>query len=210
MEIVDSGKDKVKKICDALKKQTLDPAKLEAKTIVDNALKEAEKIVKRAKEEAKEVYEDNKKKLEQEKKAFRSSLHLAATQTLEVLKQEIENNLFDKPVGALFKEATLKEEVVAQFINIIVSLLKEKGLDANLLAFVPQKLSKPKVLESLTKEVLASLPEHAVHLSEMTGGAKIKLKEKNLVLEITDTSLKELFSQFLRDDFREVLFGNKV
>ena len=44
MEIVDSGKDKVKKICETLKKQTLDPAKQEARNIIDHALKEAEKI----------------------------------------------------------------------------------------------------------------------------------------------------------------------
>ena len=77
MEILDSGKDKVKKICDTLKKQTLDPAKQEAKHIVDHALKEAEKIVKQAKEEAKQLVEEQKIKLSQEKKAFHSSLNLA-------------------------------------------------------------------------------------------------------------------------------------
>lgn len=70
MEILDSGKDKVKKICDTLMKQTLDPAKQEAKAIVDQALHEAEKIIKQAKQEAKELVEEQKIKTPSRKESF--------------------------------------------------------------------------------------------------------------------------------------------
>ena len=210
MEIVDSGKDKVKKICDALKKQTLDPAKQEAKTIIDNALKEAEKIVKRAKDEAKELYEEHKKKLQQEKKAFNSSLHLASVQTLQVLRQELEDNFFNKKIATLFKEATVKEDVVSEFINVVVKILADQGLDVNLQVMIPKSLSKEHIVEKLTKQVLSSLKDHPIVLSDIAGGAKVKLKDKNLVLEITDESLRVLFEKFIRDDFRATLFVNKA
>lgn len=210
MEILDSGKDKVKKICDSLKKQTLDPAKQEAKGIIDQAIKDAEKIVKRAKDEAKEIYEENRKKILQEKKAFQSSLNLASLQTIEVLRQEIEENLFNKQIASLFTKATLKEEVVAEFINVIVEALKKEGLDAPLEVMIPRALSKTSVAEKLTKQVIEKIKEKELTLSEITGGAKVKLVKQHLILEMSDQSLQTLFIKFIRDDFRALLFETKT
>lgn len=210
MEILDSGKDKVKKICDTLKKQTLDPARQEAKGIVDQAIKDAEKIVKRAKEEAKDIYEENKKKILQEKRAFHSSLNLASLQTIEVLRQEIEENLFNKHIAALFTQATLKEDVVAEFINTIIAALQKEGIDAPLEAWIPRSLSKAQVAEKLSQQVMEKLKDTDLVLSDVTGGAKIKVIDRHLVLEMTDQSLKALFIKFIRDDFRELLFETKT
>lgn len=210
MEILDSGKDKVKKICDTLKKQTLDPAKQEAKGIIDQAMKEAENIVKRAKDDAKLLYEEQKKKVLQEKKAFQASLSLASKQTIEVLRQEIEENLFNKQIAQFFTKATLKEDVIAQFINVIVDILKKEGIEANLEAIIPNVVSKNSVVEKLAKQVLEKLQETGVTLSDLTGGAKVKVKDQHLILEMTDQSLKTLFLRFIRDDFRALLFETKT
>jgi V/A-type H+/Na+-transporting ATPase subunit E len=210
MEILDSGKDKVKKICDSLKKQTLDPAKQEAKGIVDQAIKDAEKIVKRAKDEAKEIYEENRKKILQEKKAFQSSLNLASVQTMEVLRQEIEENLFNKQIARFFTQATLKEEVVAEFITVIVEALKKEGVDAPLEVMIPRSLSKTSVAAKLTQQVIEKIKGKELILSEITGGARVKLVHQHLVLEMSDQSLQTLFIKFIRDDFRALLFETKT
>jgi V/A-type H+/Na+-transporting ATPase subunit E len=210
MEILDSGKDKVKKICDTLKRQTLEPAKQEAKGIVDQAMKEAERILKRAKEEAKELYEEQKKKISQEKKAFQSSLNLASKQAIEVLRQEIEENLFNKQIAQFFTKATIKEDVVAQFISVIVDLLKKEGVEGNLEAMIPRVLSRNAVTEKLAAGVLEKLKENEVILSDLTGGAKVKVVDRHLILEMTDQSLTTLFSRFIRDDFRALLFETKT
>lgn len=209
MEMLDSGKDKVKKICDTLKRQTLDPAKQEAKNIVDQAMKEAEKILRRAKEEAKEVYEEQKRKILQERKACQSSLNLASLQTIEVLRQEIEDNLFNKQIAQLFAKATQKEEVVAEFINVIVMAIKKEGLDGNLEVIIPRSLSKSSVAEKLTQEVLEKLGSTSLILSDMVGGAKVKMVNHHLVLEMSDQSLRNLFTRFIRDEFRTLLFETK-
>lgn len=209
MEILDSGKDKVKKICDTLKKQTLDPAKQEAKHIVDHALKEAEKIVRQAKEEAKQLVEEQKLKLLQEKKAFFSSLTLAGKQTLEALKQEVEEHLFHKNIATMFQKATHNEDVIAEFVNTVVACLHKEGLDSNLELVIPKHLSKQKVLERLTQEMLHALKEHPIQLGDFSGGAKVKLKDHHIVFEITDESLRSLFSRFIRDEFRSLLFDGK-
>lgn len=210
MEILDSGKDKVKKICDTLKKQTLDPAKQEAKGIVEQAMKEADKIIKRAKDEAKEVYEEQKKKILQEKKAFQSSLSLASKQTIDVLRQEIEENLFNKQIAQFFTKATVKEDVIAEFINVVVEILKKEGMEANLEAMIPRTVAKNAVVEKLARQVLEKLKETGITLSDLTGGAKVKVAGHHLILEMTDQSLKSLFLRFIRDDFRTLLFETKT
>jgi V/A-type H+-transporting ATPase subunit E len=210
MEILDSGKDKVKKICDTLKKQTLDPAKQEAKHIVDHALKEAEKIVKQAKEEAKQLVEEQKIKLSQEKKAFHSSLNLAAKQALEALKQEVEEHLFHKNIATMFQKATHNEDVVASFINTILTCLEKEGLDSNLEVSIPKHLSRQKVLEKLTEKFMQSLKDHQMHFGDFHGGVKIKLKDHNIVFEMTDESLRSLFTRYIREEFRSFLFDGKA
>lgn len=210
MEVLDPGPDKVKKICEALKKQTLEPAKMEAKQVLDQAMKEAEKIVKRAKEEAKDLLEDQKKKLQEEKRAFYSSLNLASKQTLEMLKQEIEEALFNRHMGELFQKATAKENVVAEFINVIINALRADGINSDLEARIPESLSKKMVVERLGHEVLSTLKESDIHLSSIAGGAVVKLKKQNIALEMTDESLLALFVRFIRDEFRSFLFQNKT
>jgi V/A-type H+-transporting ATPase subunit E len=210
MEILDSGKDKVKKICDTLKKQTLDPAKQEAKHIVDHALKEADKIVKQAKEEAKQLLEEQKMKLLQEKKAFYSSLNLAGKQSIEALKQEVEEHLFHKNIAAMFQKSTHHEDVVAAFINTILLCLEKEGLDTNLEISIPKHLSKQKVLDKLAQEVVERLKGHQIQLGDFQGGAKVKLKDQHIVFEMTDESLRALFSRFIREEFRALLFDGKV
>jgi V/A-type H+-transporting ATPase subunit E len=210
MEILDSGKDKVKKICDTLKRQTLDPAKQEAKVIVDQAMKEADKIIKRAKDDAKEIYDDQKKKIAQEKLAFQSSLNLASRQAVELLRQEIEENLFNKHIAKFFTEETIKESVVAQFINAMVELLKKEGLDVNLEVMIPKVLSKNKIAEKLVAQVTQVIKEKGLVLSDLTGGARVKVSDQHLILEISDRSLATLFERFIRDDFRALLFKTET
>ena len=49
MKGIETGKDKVKKICDFLRNETLDPARHEADSILENAREKAEKILFEAK-----------------------------------------------------------------------------------------------------------------------------------------------------------------
>lgn len=54
MKSLETGKDKIQKICDALKKETLEPAKQEAREVIENARLQAAEIVTAAKKEAEE------------------------------------------------------------------------------------------------------------------------------------------------------------
>ena len=62
MKGLETGKDKVKKICDVLKRETLEPAKHEADEIVASARKKADEILADAHKEAKKMLDDAQSK----------------------------------------------------------------------------------------------------------------------------------------------------
>ena len=45
MKGLDTGREKIQKICDSLRKETLEPAKQEAREIIENAHMQASEIV---------------------------------------------------------------------------------------------------------------------------------------------------------------------
>ena len=49
MKELETGKNKIQKICDVLRNETLDPAKQEAREIIENAHIQAAKIIEDAK-----------------------------------------------------------------------------------------------------------------------------------------------------------------
>ena len=209
MEVLDSGQDKVKKICEALRKETLDPAKKEAKSIVDRAIEEAERIVQRAKSDANAIYEENQKKMQQEKNVLQSSLNLACKQSIEALRQEIEENLFNKEFAKQFKQQASSEEVVSMFVNVVVQAIEKEGLDAEIEAYLPKHLSKESISKRLASDVAARLGQSSLIVGSKEASSEIKLKNDHLTVEMSDETLLSLFSNFLREEFRGMLFETK-
>ena len=76
MKSVDTGKEKVKKICEVLRRETIDPAKKEGNQIIAKARDEGEKIVTHAKQEAARLLDDAKKQLEEKRNIFQASINI--------------------------------------------------------------------------------------------------------------------------------------
>src|SRR3989337_1421388 len=103
MPSLDKGDDKIKKICEIIRKDTLDPAKEHAKEIIENAKIEADQIIKKANNEKEKILNEAKKDIEKEKKIFDSSLNISLRQAFEDLKSKIENELFSKTLSEELK-----------------------------------------------------------------------------------------------------------
>lgn len=207
MKGLESGKDKVKKICEVLKKETLEPAKREAEEILQQAHAEAERIIAEAHAQAKNVGADAKKEIERQRNVFQSSLNQACKQSLEFLKQEIENNLFNKELSSMLTKQTQEPKVLADLITAVVKAIEKEGIDSDLTAYVSSVVPAQAVNSLIAKEILARLKEKGVVLGSMQGGVAIKLHKDNITLDITDSALKELVSQYIRKDFRDMLFA---
>ena len=210
MKSVDTGKDKVKKICEVLKKETLDPAKKEADRIIAAARAEAEKIVENAKREGKRSIEDAKKKIEEEKSVFQASLNLAAKKSLDTLKHEVERKLFNEELDAFVGKQMNDPKVVAELIAAIVKGIEKEGLDTDLKGVISSAVSTEAVNKELIQGILDRLKGKSVEVGDIAGGAQVKIVDKNLTIDMTDEALKALLASFVRDDFRSVIFAASV
>lgn len=207
MKTLDQGKDKVAQICDALRRETLEPAKQEAKEIVSAASEEADRIVKEAEKEAAAIVERGREDLKKERSVFASSLEQGAKQSLQALRQDIENKLFSDEVHTLVGSGASEPKVVSSLVKAIVEALEKEGLAADLTAVVPKSVSAKSVLEDLGGAIAKKLGSGAVEVGNFTGGAQVRLEGKKMTIDITDGALKELLAGYVRKDFRAAIFG---
>lgn len=210
MKSIDTGKEKVKKICEVLRKETLDPAKKEGDLIIAKARADAEKIIKDAKGEASRVQAEAKRRIEEERNVFQASMNLAAKKSIDTLKQEIEKKLFNPELTQLIAEKMKDPKIVAKLIVAIVSGIEKEGIEGDLKAIVSGAVSIDAVNKELTKGIIEKLKSKSVEIGEIEGGAQVKIIDQNLTIDMSDEALKTLLANFVRDDFRSVIFAATV
>lgn len=207
MRGIETGKDKVKKICEVLKRETLEPAIQEAEVLLEEARVEAEKIIGQAEKKAAKMVREAELEIERQKNVFHSSLAQAYKQTFESLKQAIEDKLFNHQLSKTLSGELKHPKVVAQLITAIVEALKRDGIEADLSAAISAAVDPRVVNELLARDVLDRLREKSVILGEMAAGVEIKLHHEKMTLDMTDTALKELLNNYLRKDFQDLIFA---
>jgi V/A-type H+-transporting ATPase subunit E len=210
MKGTDTGSERVKKICDVLRRETLEPAKREAEELVFEARRQAETILEEAKQAAERLQADAREDIDRQKSIFQSSLYQACKQAMESLKQKIEEKLFNQELSRLFSKATQSPEVVTRLIHAVIKALEKEGVEADLSAYIPAAVSASEINEMLGKEIVNRLREKSVLIGSMSGGIEVKLHGHDITIDISDAALKELVSSFVRKDFREFFFGNDL
>lgn len=206
MKGIDTGKDKVKKICDVLKRETLEPAKKEAEEIVQAAQLRAQQIILDAKKEVEKTLLESRQEIEKERNVFQSSLNQACKQALEVLKQNIESKLFDPELSQLLHKPLQEPQVIADLIKAVIGAIEKEGIDANLSALIPRSVSAQTINQLLTQNILQKLKASSVEVGPLQGGIAVKIDKDNITIDVTEATLKELVSDYIRKDFRETLF----
>lgn len=202
----ESGKDKVRKICDILRKETLEPARAEADTIIEEAKKQAETIIKEAQEATLEMKTKASKEIENQRQIFQSSLTQAGKQALEGLRQKIEEKLFSQQLGDLLKKSTQNPDVIAKLVTAVVHALEKEGINADLSAYIASTVPVSEVNALLSKNILDQLREKSVLLSGIAGGIEVKVHDHHITLDLSDKALRELLGNYVRKDFREIIF----
>lgn len=206
MTSTETGKDKVKKICDVLRRETLEPAKEEAKNIIEKARQEAKLLIEAGKKEAKKLRDAALRKIDEEKELFQASIHVAGKKSVDLLKQEIEEKLFHPALNDLVSSSLSDSAVMAKLITALVEAIQRDGIDAELSVSVPQTVSAQEVNQALAARILDRLSKKSVELGNITGGAKVKLKEKHLTIDISDQAVQQLLAYYIREDFRSIIF----
>jgi V/A-type H+-transporting ATPase subunit E len=203
---METGKDKVKKICDVLRKETLEPSQKQAEEILAQANLQAQEIIAQAHLKQKQLLADAKEQIDRERTIFESSLSQTSRQVIESLKQEITENIFNKELLHLLKEKMSKPEVLSRLINAVIGAIEKEGIESDLSVYIPEAVSAREVNALLLQNILDKLQEKSVLIGSIHGGIELKLHDKNITIEITDASLEELIKRYSRRDFHETIF----
>lgn len=204
----DYGQDKVKKICDVIKKETLEPAQEQAKKIVDHAQDQAKQIVESARKESEKMREEARKEIESERNVFTASLSLACKQTLSSLKQQIEGQLFNGELFNILSSETRDPKIIAKIISVITEAIAKEGLEANLMAEIAKEVNPREVSALLANHVINRLKGGEVAIGDLKGGARVKVEGRYITIDMSETALKELIANFVREDFRKLIFSS--
>lgn len=208
MKTLEKGQDKIQKISDQLRKEILEPAQQEAHRIIEEAKKKAVHIHQEAEKNAESLIQSARKANEQERSIFKSSLEQASKQAVGALRQVIEHHLFNEQLDLALKQVTVNPKVIADLITAIVKSIEKEGVSADLSAAIPKSVSAKEVNAYLVDGVLQRLKNESVVLEDFLGGAKVKYLDKNLTIDISETAIKDLLAQYVRKDFRKLIFGN--
>jgi V/A-type H+-transporting ATPase subunit E len=207
MKNLETGKDKIQKICDVLKKETLEPAKQEAREIIENAHLQAVNIVAAAKKEAIERLATAEREIEEKQKVFQSSLHLACRQGIELLKQKIESELFDRQLTEVIAKETADPKVIANLLTSFMKAMEERGIEEDFAAVIPKHISPRTINALLTQQILERLKGHSVSIGDFEGGVQIQMPSRQITIDISDQVVRELIAQYIRRDFRDLVFN---
>jgi V/A-type H+/Na+-transporting ATPase subunit E len=208
MKGLEKGKDKVKKICDVLRRETIEPAKLEADEILEIARLKADEIVEQAKKESQQLLAHARAQIEKERAILQASLAQACKQSVEVLKQNIEEKLFDHELGRALAKPLQDPALLAKLISTIVTALEKEGIGADLSVYIPAAAPAREINELLGRHILDKLKEKSILVGPFAGGVEVKLHKENITIDISDVAVKELVANYIRKDFREMIFGS--
>lgn len=207
MKGLETGRDKIQKICDVLKKETLDPAKQEAREIIENAHLQASEVLKEAKLKAQEIVANTEKEMEEKKRVFQASLQLACRQGIELLKQKIEEELFDRQLAEVVQKEMGDPKTIALLINSLMRSMEERGVEEDFVAVIPKGISARSISALLASQILERLQNQLLSLGDFHGGVQIRLKGKQITIDMTDGAVRELIAQYIRRDFRDMVFN---
>lgn len=207
MKGLETGRDKIQKICDALKKETLEPAKQEARETIENGHLRAAEIVREAERQAAELLLLATREMEERRKICNASLQLACRQGIEQLKQKIEEELFDKQLAEIVKQEMTEPKAIALLIQSFMHSMEEKGVEEEFVATIPKGITPRTINALLGSHVLERLKNQTCAVGDFSGGAQISLKGRQITIDISDVAVRELIAQFIRRDFREMIFN---
>ncbi len=197
-------------ICQTVRNEALDPAIKEAEAIRVHAEREREAILEQARKKAEEIIQDAEKKASSTKKALQTSLIQASHQAVELLKQQIEKTLFNPALDSYIAHAMHSESETADLIKTLISSIEKEGIFGDITLILGKKLSKEKIIDFLGKEIMAKLKDKSIQVAEYNFGVTLKADSKHIMIDVSNSAVKELLSGFLRQEFRRLLFTDEA
>lgn len=207
MRSLEKGQDKIQKICDQLRRETLEPAEVEAQKIIDEAKKRGEEIKAEAERQSDQIIKHARAQVEQERNVFQSTLQQAAKQSIEALRQKIEQKFFNEELQNLLEKQLADPKIVAELVNGIVKAIDKEGLNTDIKVVIPQLVSPENINSLLVEGVRKRLKGGSLEIGNFAGGVQVKLVGKKMTIDLSDQAVKELIAEYVQESYRKLMFS---
>lgn len=199
--------DKLQELTQKLYDEGLAKGKQDGEALLRKAEAEAEGIVKKAREEAEAILAKARKEAEDFKVKVEGDVKMAAQQSVQATRADIENLVVAKAVDTTVDKALSNEDYLK---GIITAVAQKFSADepADLALILPENLKAG--LEPFVKNELGKLLGKGVEATfskKVTGGFKIGPKDGGYFVSLTDDTFKDLIGSYLRPATKKLLFG---
>lgn len=199
--------NKLQELTDKLYNEGLSKGKTEGEAFLAKAREEAASIVAAAEKEAADIKARAEKEAADYKTKVAGDLKMAAGQSVQATRKDIENLIVFKASDSAVDKALSDETFVKEIIKSVAEKFSaDEAVDLNLV--LPESLKS--ALEPFVKNELTSILKGGVNAEfskKISGGFKIGPKDGSYFISLTDETFKELISEYLRPATRKLLFG---
>ncbi len=199
--------NKLQELTDKLYNEGLSKGKTEGEAFLAKAREEAASIVAAAEKEAADIKAKAEKEAADYKVKVSGDLKMAAGQSVQATRKDIENLIVFKASDSAVDKALSDETFVKEIIKSVAEKFSaDEAVDLNLV--LPESLKS--ALEPFVKNELTSILKGGVNAEfskKISGGFKIGPKDGSYFISLTDETFKELISEYLRPATRKLLFG---
>ena len=199
--------NKLQELTDKLYKEGLSKGKEEGEAILAKANEKAAEIVEDAKKQAESILRKAQKDAEDYKTKVEGDVKMAAVQSLQATRKDIENlmvgKMTDKQVASALSSADFVKEVIKA---VAAKFNAEEAVDLNVV--LPESLKKE--LEPFVSGELAGILKGGITAEfskKVAGGFTIGPKDGSYFISLTDETFKSLIGDYLRPATRKILFG---
>ena len=199
--------DKLQELTQKLYDEGLAKGKQEGEVLLQKARAEAEGIIKQAQEEAEAILAKARKEAEDFKVKVEGDVKMAAQQSVQATRTDIENLVIAKVVDGTVDKALANEDYIKGIITAVAQKFSAEE-PADLSLVLPESLKA--ALEPFVKNELGKLLGKGVDAAfskKVAGGFKIGPKNGGYFVSLTDDTFKELIGSYLRPATKKLLFG---
>ncbi len=166
----------------------------------------AAEIIREAEKKASELQAAVNVEIEEKKRLFNSSLQLSCRQGIEALKQKIEAELFNKELADVVAKEMASPDLIVKLIESFMHSLQEQGIEEDFEVVIPKEITPKSINAMLAKNILEHLKNHTVTIGDFHGGVQLKMKDRQITIDISDVVVRELLAAYIRRDFRDLIF----
>ncbi len=199
--------DKLQELTQRLYDQGLAKGKEEGEALLEKARAEAAEILKEANEKAEAILAKARKDAEDYKVKVEGDVKMAAQQSIQATRTDIENLVIAKVADTTVEKALSNEEYLKGIITAVAQKFSAEE-PADLSLVLPESLKAG--LEPFVKNELGKLLGKGVDASfskKVAGGFKIGPKDGGYFVSLTDETFKDLVGGYLRPATKKLLFG---